>query len=209
MEDLKNFMKTRKSEVQNDLDAVKIAEIYILGRVLLLGRPAKAIYANLIMILADKTLCREFEWGELSFNETLSSLKPTKTTVGASYHLVSFSYAFMKGAVEAFSLEHELSSNNDSEDKRFNVLNEKLDVKPDGAIQSDKQMDNLQDEPSHDPMVHDQSDDPHKHTENERSEKKWTDKEGKNVEGHSVEKEEATEERVIGLRPLNMEDLRQ
>ncbi|PHT99305.1 hypothetical protein BC332_31744 [Capsicum chinense] len=217
------------------------------GRVLLLGRPAKAIYANLIMILADKTLCREFEWGELSFDETLSSLKsslkPTKTTVGASYHLVGFSYAFMKGAVEAFSLEHELSSNNDSEDKRFNVLNEKLDklqricskkfkkiidknkilkfelseikilllgkVKPDGVIESDKQMDNLQDEPSHDPMVHDQSDDPHKPTENERSEKKWTDKEGKNVEGHSVEKEEATEERVIGLRPLNMEDLRQ
>ncbi|PHT28925.1 hypothetical protein CQW23_31477 [Capsicum baccatum] len=114
-----------------------------------------------------------------------------------------------KGAVEAFSLEHELSSNNDSEDKRFNVLNEKLDLKADGDIQSDKQMDNLQDEPSHDPMVHDQSDDPHNPTENERSEKKWTDKEGRNVEGHSVEKEEATEERVMFLRPLNMEDMRQ
>ncbi|KAM3202184.1 hypothetical protein P3L10_029808 [Capsicum annuum] len=34
---------------------------------------------------------------------------------------------FSKGAVEAFLLEHELPSSNDSEDKRFSVLNQKLD----------------------------------------------------------------------------------
>ncbi|PHT83933.1 hypothetical protein T459_12376 [Capsicum annuum] len=33
----------------------------------------------------------------------------------------------LKGAVEAFSLEHELTSNNDSEDKRFSLINQKLD----------------------------------------------------------------------------------
>ncbi|KAM3303726.1 hypothetical protein P3S67_014756 [Capsicum chacoense] len=37
MGDLKNFMKTRKGKVQNDLDVVKLAEIYILGSVLLGG----------------------------------------------------------------------------------------------------------------------------------------------------------------------------
>ncbi|PHT74388.1 hypothetical protein T459_21665 [Capsicum annuum] len=145
-----------------------------------------------------------------------------------------------KGGVEAFSLEHELPSNNDSEDKRFSVLNEKFDVicskkftkildenkilkselskikrlllgkiKEDGKIQSDKQLDNLQAEPSHDPMVHNQSDDPHKPTKNERSKKKRRVEEGKNVEAHSNEKEEAAEERVIGLSPQNMEDMRQ
>ncbi|PHT37868.1 hypothetical protein CQW23_21441 [Capsicum baccatum] len=124
-------MKIRKGEVQNDLDTVKLAEIYILRCVLLGGRLTKVIYANLIMILEDAYLCREYGWGELSFDENISSLKsllkPTKTTVGSSYQLVGFPYAFMKGAVEAFSLEHEMASNNDSEDKRFSLLNQKLD----------------------------------------------------------------------------------
>ncbi|PHT36129.1 hypothetical protein CQW23_23829 [Capsicum baccatum] len=109
-----------------------------------------------------------------------------------------------KGVVKAFSLEHEPPSNNDSEDKRFSVLNQKLDklqstcskkfkkildankflksalseikrlllgkLKVDGDILSDKQSYNLQVEPSHDPIVHDQSDDPHRPPENERFE---------------------------------------
>ncbi|PHT61361.1 hypothetical protein T459_34790 [Capsicum annuum] len=95
------------------------------------GRLTKVIYANLIMILEDAYLCREYGWGELSFDETISSLKnslkPTKTTVGSSYQLVGFPDAFMNGVVEAFSLEHELVSNNDSEDKQFSLLNQKLD----------------------------------------------------------------------------------
>ncbi|PHU07284.1 hypothetical protein BC332_23773 [Capsicum chinense] len=41
MGDLNNFMETRKSEVQNNLDVVKLAEIYILGRVLLGRRLTK------------------------------------------------------------------------------------------------------------------------------------------------------------------------
>ncbi|PHU09641.1 hypothetical protein BC332_21501 [Capsicum chinense] len=94
-----------------------------------------------------------------------------------------------KGAVEAFSSDQELPSNNDSEDKRFSLLNQKLDVasklqstcskkvkkildenkslkcklseiktlllgklKADGDILSNKLSDNLQGEPSHDPM---------------------------------------------------------
>ncbi|KAM3319897.1 putative protein isoform X1 [Capsicum chacoense] len=40
-------------------------------------------------------------------------------------------------------------------------------------------------------------------------EKKRRAEEGKNAEGHSDEKDEAAEERVISLRPLNMEDMRQ
>ncbi|PHT53213.1 hypothetical protein CQW23_07675 [Capsicum baccatum] len=40
-------------------------------------------------------------------------------------------------------------------------------------------------------------------------EKKRRAEEGKNAEGHSDEKNEAAEERVISLRPLNMEDMRQ
>ncbi|CAN4085838.1 unnamed protein product [Withania somnifera] len=40
-------------------------------------------------------------------------------------------------------------------------------------------------------------------------EKKRRDEEGQSTEGHSDVKEEATEEQVIGLRPLNMEDMRQ
>ncbi|PHU09360.1 hypothetical protein BC332_21220 [Capsicum chinense] len=103
------------------------------------GRPAKVIYANIIIILEDETLRREFGWGQLSFDETLSSLKsllkPTKTTIGASYQVVGFLYAFMK--------------------------------------------------------------------------KKRRVEEGKNVEAHFDEKEEAAEERVIGLSPQNMEDMRQ
>ncbi|PHU07030.1 hypothetical protein BC332_23519 [Capsicum chinense] len=95
------------------------------------GRLTKVIYANLIMILEDAYLCREYGWGELSFDETISSLKnslkPTKTTVGSLYQLVGFPDAFMKGVVEAFLLEHELVSNNDSEDKQFCLLNQKLD----------------------------------------------------------------------------------
>ncbi|KAF3631916.1 hypothetical protein FXO38_26401 [Capsicum annuum] len=79
----------------------------------------------------DYDLCREYRWGELSFDETISSVKssltPTKTIVGSSYNLIGFPYAFMKGVVEAFSLEHDLQSNNDSEYKRFSVLNQKLD----------------------------------------------------------------------------------
>ncbi|PHU20123.1 hypothetical protein BC332_11274 [Capsicum chinense] len=139
MGDLKNFMKTRKGEVQNDLDAVKLAEIYILARVLLWGRLTK------------------------------------------------------KGAVEAFSLEHELPSNSDSEDKRFSLINQKLDklqstcskkfknildenkslkselseiktllvgkLKANRDILFDKQPDNLQGKSSCDPMVDDQYDD--------------------------------------------------
>ncbi|PHT68340.1 hypothetical protein T459_27827 [Capsicum annuum] len=89
------------------------------------------------MILEDVNQCREYGWGELSFDETISSLKnslkPTKTIVGSSYQLVGFPYEFMKGAVEAFSLEHELPSNNESEDKRFSLLNQKLDEKNAGA----------------------------------------------------------------------------
>ncbi|KAF3644509.1 hypothetical protein T459_21749 [Capsicum annuum] len=102
-----------------------------------------------------------------------------------------------KGAVEAFSSDQELPSNNDSEDKRFSLLNQKLDIasklqstcskkvkkildenkslksklseiktllleklKADEDILSDKLSDNLQGEPSHDPMVDDQYDDP-------------------------------------------------
>ncbi|PHT42517.1 hypothetical protein CQW23_16542 [Capsicum baccatum] len=38
-----------------------------------------------------------------------------------------------KDVVEAFSLEHELPSNKDSEDKRFSLLNQKLDEKKRGA----------------------------------------------------------------------------
>ncbi|KAM3305066.1 hypothetical protein P3S67_011932 [Capsicum chacoense] len=248
MGDLKNFMETRKGEVQNDLDVVKLADIYSRMRVVG-GRLTKVIYANLIMILEDADLCREYGWSELSFNETISSLKsslkPTKTTVGSSYQLVGFPYAFMvwtwdifskyreknvqivseekyplmlryvacttpqyttvvkffkskkskssKGAVEAFSLEHELPSNNNSEDKRFSLLNQKLNklqrtcskrfkkifdenkslksklskiktlllgkLKADRDILSDKQPDNFQGEPSHDPMVDNQYDD--------------------------------------------------
>ncbi|KAM3216509.1 hypothetical protein P3L10_025950 [Capsicum annuum] len=94
MGDLKKFMETRKGEVQNNLYAVKLAEIYILGRVLLGGRLTKVIYANLIMILEDADMCREYGWGELSFDETISSLKsslkPTKTNVRSSYQLVGF-----------------------------------------------------------------------------------------------------------------------
>ncbi|KAM3221578.1 hypothetical protein P3L10_020848 [Capsicum annuum] len=120
MGNLKNFMKIRKGEVQNDLDAVGLAEIYILGRMLLGGRLTKVIYTNLIMILEDADLCREYGWGELGFDETISSLKsslkPTKTTVRSSYQLVGFTFAFMKGAVEVFLLEHEFPSNNGSED---------------------------------------------------------------------------------------------
>ncbi|PHT87412.1 hypothetical protein T459_09518 [Capsicum annuum] len=40
-------------------------------------------------------------------------------------------------------------------------------------------------------------------------EKKRRAEEGKNAEGHSDKKDEAAEERVISLRPLNMEDMRQ
>ncbi|MCD7469477.1 hypothetical protein HAX54_008532 [Datura stramonium] len=42
-----------------------------------------------------------------------------------------------------------------------------------------------------------------------REEKKQRAEEGQSAEGRSDEKEEATEERVIALRPLNMEDMRQ
>ncbi|KAM3361142.1 hypothetical protein P3S68_015996 [Capsicum galapagoense] len=244
MGDLKNFMKIRKGEVQNDLDAVKLAEIYILGRVLLWGRLTK------------------------------------------------------KGAVEAFSLEHELPSNNDSEDKRFSLINQKLDklqstwskkfkkildenkslkselseiktllvgkLKVNRDILSDKQPDNLQGESSRDPMVDDQYDDStekrsllallvllvlnedqdpraslvvvcqghtnsvvldsgaslllllHGHDKlffdicaSAFEEKKRRAEEGKNEKGHSNEKEEAAEERVTGLGPQNMEEIRQ
>ncbi|KAF3636179.1 hypothetical protein FXO38_24304 [Capsicum annuum] len=82
-------------------------------------------------------------------------------------------------------------------------------LKADGDILSNKQLNNLQGELSHDQMVDDQYDDPHRPTENERSEKKRRAKEGKNAEGHSDEKEEAAEERVISLGPLNMEEMRQ
>ncbi|PHT75637.1 hypothetical protein T459_19159 [Capsicum annuum] len=181
MRDLKNFMETRNVEVQNNIDAVKLAEIYILGRVLLGGRLTKVIYANLIMILEDADLCKEYGYGELSFDETISSLKsslkPTKTTVRSSYQLIGFPFVFM--------------------------------LKADGDILSDKQLDNFQGEPSRDPMVDDQYDDPHRPTKNERSEKKWRAEEGKNTEGHSDKKEEVAEERVTSLGPLNMEEMRQ
>lgn len=59
------------------------------------------------MVLEAEALCREFGWGELSFDETLSllksSLKPTKITIGASYQLVGFSYAFMVLTWDIFS----------------------------------------------------------------------------------------------------------
>ncbi|KAF3621586.1 hypothetical protein FXO38_31748 [Capsicum annuum] len=228
MGDLKKFMETRKGEVQNNLYAVKLAEIYILGRVLLGGRLTKVIYANLIMILEDADMCREYGWGELSFDETIST-------------------------VEAFSLEHKLPSNNDNEDKRFSLLNQKLDLKVDGDILSNKQPDNLQGESSRDPMVDDQYDDStekrsvrvlniilftvqsqghtnrvvldsnaslplifHDHDKlffdiraSAFKEKKRQAEEGKNSKGHSNEKEEAAEERTTGLGPLNMKDMRQ
>ncbi|KAF3655415.1 hypothetical protein FXO38_14697 [Capsicum annuum] len=134
------------------------------------------------MVLEDEAMCREFGWGELLFEEALSllksSLKQTKTTVGALYQLVGFPYAFMKGLVKAFTLEHELPTNNDREDKTFN-----------------KQPDNIYAEPSHDPSVHDQCDNPHRPTKNKRSEKKRQAEERNDVEGHSNKKEEATEER--------------
>ncbi|KAF3655781.1 hypothetical protein FXO38_14517, partial [Capsicum annuum] len=82
-------------------------------------------------------------------------------------------------------------------------------LKADGDILSDKQLDNFQGEPSRDPMVDDQYDDPHRPTKNERSEKKWRAEEGKNTEGHSDKKEEVAEERVTSLGPLNMEEMRQ
>lgn len=55
MKDLKIFMKIRKSEVQKDIDAIKLIEIYIFGR-MLLGRESssKVVYGNYIMILEDE-----------------------------------------------------------------------------------------------------------------------------------------------------------
>ncbi|KAF3612708.1 hypothetical protein FXO38_36666 [Capsicum annuum] len=183
-----------------------------------------------------KDLCRAYGWGELSFDEIISSLKsslkPTKTTVGSSYQLIGFPYAFM--------------------------------LKEDGDILSDKQPDNLQGEPSRDPMVDNQNDDSsekrfllallvllvlnedqdpgallmvvcqghtnrvvldtvaslsllfHGHDKlffdihaSSFEEKKRRAEEGKNTKDHSDEKEEAAEERVTGLGPLNMEEIRQ
>ncbi|PHT36912.1 hypothetical protein CQW23_24612 [Capsicum baccatum] len=46
---------------------------------------------------------------------------------GVFENFVQFGNLNPSGAVEAFSLEHELPSNNDSEDKRVSVLNQKLD----------------------------------------------------------------------------------
>ncbi|KAM3237518.1 hypothetical protein P3L10_012547 [Capsicum annuum] len=217
MGDLKNFMETRKGEVQNDLDAVKLADIYSRMRVVG-GRLTKVIYANLIMILEDTYLCREYGWSELSFNETISSLKsslkPTKTTVGSSYQLVGFPYAFMVWTWDIFPKYREKNVQIVSEEKyplmlhyvacttpqyttvvkflsqrsqnhrkklqrtcskKFKKifdenksLKSKLSkikilllgkLKADGDILSDKQPDNLQGEPSHDPMVDNQYDD--------------------------------------------------
>ncbi|PHT68337.1 hypothetical protein T459_27824 [Capsicum annuum] len=80
-----------------------------------------------------------------------------------------------------------------------------ITLKEDRDILSDKQPDNLQGEPSRDPMVDNQNDD----SSEKRFEKKRRAEEGKNTKDHSDEKEEAAEERVTGLGPLNMEEIRQ
>ncbi|KAF3636368.1 hypothetical protein FXO37_25465 [Capsicum annuum] len=179
------------------------------------GRLTKVIYANLIMILEDAYLCREYGWGELSFDETISSLKnslkPTKTTVGSSYQLVGFPDAFMNGVVEAFSLEHELKLQSTCSKKFKKILNENKSLKSelseiktlllgklkaDRDILSNKQLDNFQDQDPGASLV-------------VVRKKKQRAEEWKNAEGHSDKKEESAEGRVTGLGPLNMEEMRQ
>ncbi|KAF3616674.1 hypothetical protein FXO38_24894 [Capsicum annuum] len=163
------------------------------------------------MILEDADLYREYGWGELSFDETISSLKsslkPTKTTVRSLYQLVGFPYAFMKLQSTCSKKFKKILDENKS--LKFELSEIKISLlgklKADEDILSNKQPDNLHGEPSRDPMVDDQYDDP---TE-KRSEKKLRAEEGKNAKGHSDEKKKAAEERVTGLGPLNMEEMRQ
>ncbi|PHU03129.1 hypothetical protein BC332_28380 [Capsicum chinense] len=149
----------------------------------LLSRKNKAV--------RNANLYRQYGWGELSFDETISSLKsslkPTKTTVGSSYQLVGFPYAFMLLALLVLL-----------------VLNEDQDPGASLVIvcQGHTNCVVLDSDSSlslpfhgHDKLFF--------NTYASAFEKKK-----QNAEGHSDEKEEATEERVTGLGPLNMEEMR-
>ncbi|PHT66536.1 hypothetical protein T459_30961 [Capsicum annuum] len=178
------------------------------------GRLTKVIYANLIMILEDEYLCREYGWGELSFDETISSLKsslkPTKTTVGSSYQLVGFPYAFMKLQSTCSKKFKKILDENKSLKSELSKIKTLLlgKLKADGAILSAKQPDNLQATNTACVVGIKWKPGPCSFTSG-CPEKKQLAKKGKNAEGHSYEKEEAVEERVTSLGPLNMEEIKQ
>ncbi|KAF3667297.1 hypothetical protein FXO38_08671 [Capsicum annuum] len=113
----------------------------------------------------SKDLCREYGWGELSFDETICSLKcslkPTKITVRSSYQLVGFPYAFMKLQRTCSKKFKKILDKNKPLKSELSKIKTLLlgKLKVDGDILPDKQSDNLQGESSHDPMVDDQYDD--------------------------------------------------
>ncbi|PHT34579.1 hypothetical protein CQW23_26379 [Capsicum baccatum] len=143
------------------------------------------------MILEDADLCRQYGWGELSFDETISSLKsslkPTKTTVGSSYQLVCFPYAFMLLALLVLLVLHK------DQDPGASLVIVRQGHTNRVVLDSDSSL-SLPFH-GHDKLFFDT------HASAFKEKKQ-------NAEGHSDEKEEATEERVTGLGPLNMEEMR-
>ncbi|KAK4348275.1 hypothetical protein RND71_034614 [Anisodus tanguticus] len=81
MSKLRAFMRDHKSEIKTYLDVVMLAEIFILGRVLLGGRDEKIVEWMQIVYIENIELFEQFNWGSECFNELLKSLRGVADSV--------------------------------------------------------------------------------------------------------------------------------
>ena len=87
--DLKNVMSAENVDFEDDLDAVMLAEVYILGRVLLGGRIDKKVLWQHIVYIEDTELFEQFNWGSLCFAELLRCFKSIYKQ-GSNRHTIDY-----------------------------------------------------------------------------------------------------------------------
>ncbi|XP_059318641.1 uncharacterized protein LOC132069249 [Lycium ferocissimum] len=117
--DLKSFLQIKSSNRtggfwERSSDLVRLAEVYIMERVLL-GRNEKCVVkGHLMKIIDDDSLRVSYPWGSLSFNWLVRSIRGCvetfKTTPSTRYMISGFAYALNVWLLEVFPIFRGFSS---------------------------------------------------------------------------------------------------
>ncbi|XP_019242385.1 PREDICTED: uncharacterized protein LOC109222486, partial [Nicotiana attenuata] len=123
--DLFNFISshpygTASSFVGSDDDAVKLATIYFVESVLMGKRKNRNVSEQIMKIIDDDVLCSSFNWGSLSYDTLLKSLKsclkPNENEIEKekdkdkdkdSYNILGFPFAFCVWIMEVIPIFQE------------------------------------------------------------------------------------------------------
>ncbi|PHU08916.1 hypothetical protein BC332_20776 [Capsicum chinense] len=177
------------------------------------GRLTKVIYANLIMILKDADLCKEYGWGELAFDETISSLKSSLNQQKLlSDHCTNLLVFHLHLCCNYGEEGHTASNCTSTRCNKPCFVSESFEYYAKQCAKFNQGHTNcvvLDSDTSLSLPFHDHDKLFFDIQASAFEEKKRRVEEGKNAEGHSNEKEEVAEVRVTGLGPLNMEEMRQ